>query len=112
MMETSMLCEGIRLTAVARAGLGSVRSKGKWMTNTAIAQDVLLTEDRGAVRVIRLNRPDKMNALTGALMQAILDALLAADAERTRRRALWRGTGLLCRQRRVRIQGADPRSAR
>jgi enoyl-CoA hydratase/carnithine racemase len=63
------------------------------MTNTAIAQDVLLTEDRGAVRVIRLNRPDKMNALNGALMQAILDALLAADADRSVRAVVLCGAG-------------------
>lgn len=42
---------------------------------------VLLTENRGAVRILRLNRPDKLNALNTALTQALLDALLAADAE-------------------------------
>ncbi len=41
---------------------------------------VLLVEDRGAVRVITLNRPDKRNALDTALTQALLDALRAADA--------------------------------
>lgn len=50
------------------------------MPDTASAQDVLLTEDRGPVRIIRLNRPDKMNALNTALTQALLDALVAADA--------------------------------
>lgn len=42
---------------------------------------VLLTEDRGAVRVLRMNRPDKLNALDTALTQALLDALEAADRD-------------------------------
>jgi enoyl-CoA hydratase/carnithine racemase len=41
---------------------------------------VLLVEDRGAVRVLTLNRPDKRNALNTELTQALLDALRAADA--------------------------------
>lgn len=41
----------------------------------------LLTEDRGAVRLLTLNRPDKHNALNTALTQALLDALRAADAD-------------------------------
>lgn len=42
-------------------------------------QDLVLTEDRGAVRIVTLNRPEKMNALNTTLTQGILDALLAAD---------------------------------
>jgi enoyl-CoA hydratase/carnithine racemase len=41
---------------------------------------VLLVEDRGAVRVLTLNRPDKRNALDTGLTQALLDALRTADA--------------------------------
>jgi enoyl-CoA hydratase/carnithine racemase len=41
----------------------------------------LLVENRGAVRVLTLNRPAKRNALNGALTQALLDALRAADAD-------------------------------
>ena len=44
------------------------------------APDVLLTEDRGAVRILTMNRPDKRNALNTALTQALLDGLRAADA--------------------------------
>ena len=40
---------------------------------------VLLQDDRGAVRILRLNRPDKLNALNTALTGAVLDALLEAD---------------------------------
>lgn len=62
------------------------------MPDTA-AQDVLLTEDRGAVRIVRLNRPDKMNALNTALTQALLDALLAADADANVRAIVLCGAG-------------------
>jgi len=41
----------------------------------------LITEDRGAVRVLTMNRPEKRNALNTALTQALLDALRAADAD-------------------------------
>lgn len=43
----------------------------------------LLIETRGHVRTLTLNRPDKHNALNTALTQALLDALLAADADET-----------------------------
>jgi enoyl-CoA hydratase/carnithine racemase len=42
---------------------------------------ILLAEDRGAVRILTLNRPEKRNALDSALTQALLDALRAADAD-------------------------------
>lgn len=41
----------------------------------------VLSEDRGAVRVLTLNRPGKRNALNTALTQALLEALRAADAD-------------------------------
>lgn len=57
------------------------------------AQPVLLTEDRGAVRIVRLNRPDKMNALNTALTQALYDALTAADADANVRAVVLCGAG-------------------
>jgi enoyl-CoA hydratase len=42
---------------------------------------ILITEAQGAVRVLRMNRPEKRNALNTALTQALLDALRAADAD-------------------------------
>lgn len=42
---------------------------------------MILVEDRGAVRILTLNRPEKRNALNTALTQALLDALRAADAD-------------------------------
>ena len=41
----------------------------------------LLTENRGAVRILTMNRPEKRNALNSALTQGLLDALRAADAD-------------------------------
>ena len=55
--------------------------------------DLLLTEDRGAVRILRLNRPDKLNALNTALTQALLDALEAADRDDTVRAIVLAGAG-------------------
>lgn len=40
---------------------------------------VLIAEDRGPVRILWLNRPDKLNALDTALTQALHDALVEAD---------------------------------
>lgn len=42
---------------------------------------VLLTEDRGAVRVLTMNRPEKRNALNAELTQGLLDALRKADVD-------------------------------
>jgi enoyl-CoA hydratase/carnithine racemase len=41
----------------------------------------LLIEDRGAVRTLRMNRPEKRNALNNALTEALLEGLRAADAD-------------------------------
>ena len=41
----------------------------------------LLTETRGRVRLLTLNRPEKRNALNNALVGAIVEGLRAADAE-------------------------------
>jgi enoyl-CoA hydratase len=55
--------------------------------------DVLLTEDRGAIRIVRMNRPDKLNALNTALTQALLDALEAADQDEGVRSIVLAGAG-------------------
>ena len=41
----------------------------------------LLVENRGAVRILTLNRPEKRNALDTDLTRALLDAIRAADAD-------------------------------
>jgi enoyl-CoA hydratase/carnithine racemase len=43
--------------------------------------NVLLVENRGAVRILTLNRPEKRNALNFELAKGLLDALRAADAD-------------------------------
>jgi enoyl-CoA hydratase/carnithine racemase len=53
----------------------------------------LLIEDRGAVRVLTLNRPEKRNALNSALTQGLLDALRAADADENVRAVVLTGAG-------------------
>ena len=41
----------------------------------------LLVEDRGAVRILTLNRPEKRNALNTDLTRSLLEALRKADAD-------------------------------
>jgi len=53
----------------------------------------LLTEDRGAVRVLTLNRPEKRNALDTALSRALLEALRAADGDEGVRCVVLTGAG-------------------
>jgi enoyl-CoA hydratase len=43
--------------------------------------DVLLTESRGAVRLLTMNRPAKLNALNAELVHALTDGLLAAQED-------------------------------
>ena len=53
----------------------------------------LLAEDRGAVRVFTMNRPEKRNALNTALTRALLDGLRAADAAESVRCVVLTGAG-------------------
>ncbi len=54
---------------------------------------VLSTEDRGAVRILTLNRPEKRNALNHALTQALVDGLAVAEADETVRAVVIMGAG-------------------
>ena len=47
----------------------------------SVPVSVLLVEDRGAVRIMTLNRPEKRNALNLELTQGLLDALGAAERD-------------------------------
>jgi enoyl-CoA hydratase/carnithine racemase len=53
----------------------------------------LLIENRGAVRVLTMNRPDKRNALNQALTQALLDGLQAAEDDESVRSLVLTGAG-------------------
>jgi enoyl-CoA hydratase/carnithine racemase len=48
---------------------------------SAPASPLVLVEDEEAVRVIRMNRPDKKNALTGEMYAAMADALSGAGGD-------------------------------
>ena len=53
----------------------------------------LFVENRGAVRVLTLNRPEKRNALDTALTKALLEALRATDEDDEVRAVLLTGAG-------------------
>ena len=56
-------------------------------------EDVLVIEDRGSVRVLRLNRPEVRNALNPALIGALGRAMAAADDAPEVRAIVLTGTG-------------------
>jgi len=53
----------------------------------------LLIDDRGAVRILTLNRPEKHNALNTVLTRELLDALHTADADPAVRAVVLTGAG-------------------
>src|SRR4051812_16378294 len=68
------------------AGRGSVPPAGAGDRGGAqeargAMSETLLIEERGKIRVLTLNRPDKRNALNTELTQALLQALRVADSE-------------------------------
>ena len=54
----------------------------------------LLTEDRGAIRILTINRPEKRNAMDSALTRDLLEALRTADADEAVRCIVLTGAGL------------------
>ncbi len=54
---------------------------------------ILLSETRGSVRILSLNRPEKHNALNTELTQKLLDALTDADADQHVNAVVLTGTG-------------------
>jgi enoyl-CoA hydratase/carnithine racemase len=53
----------------------------------------LLIDNRGGVRVLTMNRPDKRNALNMALSEALLEGLRAAEREESVRSIVLTGAG-------------------
>ena len=64
-----------------------------WVRGNQMSSELLLTEDRGPVRILTMNRPEKRNALNRALTQALLDGLRAADADDRIRSIVLTGAG-------------------
>ena len=58
-----------------------------------MSEDVLLIEDRGAVRWLTLNRPARLNALDDALIEAVQGALAAASKDEAVRVVVLSHTG-------------------
>jgi enoyl-CoA hydratase len=56
-------------------------------------KQILLVEDRDYVRIITLNRPDRMNALNIALSEALIAALADADQSEVIRAVILMGAG-------------------
>jgi enoyl-CoA hydratase/carnithine racemase len=56
-------------------------------------EEVLVREQRGNVLVLRLNRPEKRNALNGALMGALGEGLHEAETNPDIRAVVLTGTG-------------------
>ncbi|MFD4761847.1 enoyl-CoA hydratase/isomerase family protein [Streptomyces sp. NPDC058439] len=71
----------------------TVTTSGQPTDADAADADVLLVEDRGPVRVLTLNRPDKLNALDTALTRALSTALTAAEDDTRVRAVVLTGAG-------------------
>jgi enoyl-CoA hydratase len=56
-------------------------------------QPILLREVRGAVLILTLNRPDKLNALSNELISAIMNVLDSVELDRTIRAIVITGAG-------------------
>src|SRR5690606_18618398 len=58
-----------------------------------MSDTVLLSSDRGAVRILTINRPDKLNALDAATLEALQSAFTAAAAGEAVRVVVLTGAG-------------------
>lgn len=56
-----------------------------------MTQDYVLVEEEGAVAILKLNRPEKLNALSPQMLEAIADALGAVDQREDLRVAVLTG---------------------
>src|SRR3954468_24213635 len=59
----------------------------------AAMTDHLLTERRGPIAVLTLNRPDRMNTISGPMLNALSKELVAADADQDVRCIVITGAG-------------------
>ncbi|MFF4244727.1 enoyl-CoA hydratase/isomerase family protein [Streptomyces sp. NPDC001822] len=71
----------------------TVTTSGQPADTAAAASGTLLVEDRESVRVLTLNRPDKLNALDTTLTRALSAALTAAEDDERVRAVVLTGAG-------------------
>ena len=60
-----------------------------------MSESVVLYEEQGSVAIVTLNRPDKMNTLTEAVVQGVADAIDRATASRPVRSIVLRSSRTL-----------------
>jgi enoyl-CoA hydratase len=63
------------------------------LKDSPMTDPVVLSQDRGAVRMLTVNRPDKLNALDAATLDALHEAFRAADADPAVRAVVLTGAG-------------------
>jgi enoyl-CoA hydratase/carnithine racemase len=61
--------------------------------NDKMSDDILLREDRGGVAELTLNMPDRLNALSDAMLAALQAQIDALGEDRTTRAVILRGAG-------------------
>ena len=57
------------------------------------AASILLTEDRGHIRILTINRPDRMNAISPELSDALIEAFVEANSDDTVRAVVLTAVG-------------------
>ena len=63
------------------------------MSEANVSNQELLIATEGHVRILTLNRPERRNALSASLRDALSDALLSADEDESIRVVVLTGTG-------------------
>ena len=85
---------GVVITGRQRAEFVDVREEQLMATATEEkTEPVLVTEQRGAVKILRLNRPEARNALNPELLDAIGLSMVAAENDPDTRAIVLTGTG-------------------
>jgi enoyl-CoA hydratase len=78
----------------SRGSVPSTAGRGTDAEGVRVSSEpLLLTEDLGPVRRLTMNRPDALNALSGALMDALMEGLDAAADDDGVRVVVLRGAG-------------------
>src|SRR5213076_2730267 len=74
-----------------------------------LVTDQLLVERRDHVEVLTLNRPDRMNTISGPMLQALSEAMVTADADQDVRCIVITGAGPKAFCAGLDLQGASDR---